>query len=766
MVGGNYRCARSRGRDAWLAVLSVVATAAFVTVSRVDAHVVASDAEPHSDCATQTSNEKSIVVAQNNKGASEKNANQQSDQSKTHEDSPSLVIATDREDDAQESVALEPIASAADYEPDLAVPDLAEAVVEVSDCHSAITRVADASVLPTHAGPKRVVAPMSPSNNSAVAGFNGVQPGTSTRSEVLEKWGMPESGPTDASMLQYQFDELYSVQVHFNDVPQHENQAGPVDQIGTNHQVSMIRIALAQPRDAQSLIKQLHLDDLRAAIFRKNDGDAQAEPIALLFPEQGIELSYLPVDMAMVSDAMASDESPASDKPLVHEITIRPIKAAPFVLRAENDLLGPLTTNIQDLQRALELDSSSARAHWLLSKIRLSVGGAIEAERLAARAVELVPGEDRYRLHLAKCLQQLARYDAAVVETRQVLEGSTATPIVRARALHQMGLLASLGSKNIAQRAVALHLKAIDLADQLVGDDVRSVSPSEGQVAKRLLLDAHLAIAVDIAKGKWQQKDEYVPQWLARASALAEEMIASGEIDLQARLQVAVSALRAVSNLDPPIDPELWVQEAEETAAELQAATTDSLVQQQIDWELGIAYFQAAQIEHRRGKPHKSLRYGEQAEEKLVPIAESRLDLPDTGHLLGRLYFQLGAIYAVHLEDHVQACQWYDLAAELLLEQVPVTSVAVPGRHGDALVSMGVSYWYADSRQKALKLTQAGADLMEEAVASGLLPADVLAVPYGNLASMYGAQGEKEPASRYAKLASKHAEVESSGKRR
>jgi hypothetical protein len=74
---------------------------------------------------------------------------------------------------------------------------------------------------------------------------------------------------------------------------------------------------------------------------------------------------------------------------------------------------------------------------------------------------------------------------------------------------------------------------------------------------------------------------------------------------------------------------------------------------------------------------------------------------------------------------------------------------------------MGVSYWHTGNRQRALELTQAGADLVEEAVVGGILPADALAVPYGNLAAMYKAEGEQQPAVRYARLASQHAPGES-----
>jgi tetratricopeptide (TPR) repeat protein len=654
--------------------------------------------------------------------------------------------------------SLEPVARVSDYEPELAEPELAEPepAGKRSKVANEQVEVTDASanqmvITPTPA--RDVPAPSIPApsvqtrpriepldSQSPVAGFSGVQPGISSRSDVLAKWGEPNqrpsrAAPDRATPWSYQFDDLYQVLVYFN-----------------RERVRLIRISLTKPRPAKELMSCLHLGDLRPATLRTEQGD----PVALVFPEHGVELNIIAPETNLTSA-----DSRASEGVRIQKIAIRPIEAAAFMLRAENDLLGSCAENMKDLQRALELDSRSARAHWLLSVVRLHVGQASQAERLADRAVELAPNEEVYRLHWAKCLKRQARYDAAVEQTRQVLEGASATPIVRAQALYQMGQLASLGSKKIAQRAVALHLKSIEIADRLASIENDKVQ----QAARKLLINAHLAVAMEVARGKWQQKTEYVAQWVARASALAEEMADHDTQALRARLQVAVSALTAVASLDSPIDPELWVEEAAAASAQLHEMIPDELARQQIDWDLGIAYFQAAQIEHRRGWPDQALAYGQQAESLLAPLAVSRSGLPDTDHLLGRVYFQLGAVYAVHLEDHAKACQWYDRAADRLLKQVPVTSMAVPGRHGDALVSMGVSYWHTMNRRRALELTQAGADLVEEVVTGGILPVDALAVPYGNLAAMYKAQGEQQPAMRYARLASQHETVQSANKR-
>ena len=56
-----------------------------------------------------------------------------------------------------------------------------------------------------------------------------------------------------------------------------------------------------------------------------------------------------------------------------------------------------------------------------------------------------------------------------------MLEGTTATPVIRAAALEQMGLLAALGSSEVQERAVPLHNKAIELADPLAASDEPAV---------------------------------------------------------------------------------------------------------------------------------------------------------------------------------------------------------------------------------------------------------------------------------------------------
>jgi hypothetical protein len=113
----------------------------------------------------------------------------------------------------------------------------------------------------------------------------------------------------------------------------------------------------------------------------------------------------------------------------------------------------------------------------------------------------------------------------------------------------------------------------------------------------------------------------------------------------------------------------------------------------------------------------------------------------------------MGAVYAVHKLDHKQASQWYDKAEDLLTGPRPVSDLYSPRREGEMLVSMGVTYWQLGEEARALQLTQSGVNLVEMAVEDGVVAKTALAVPYGNLATMYKHVGEATNAAKYAELA-------------
>ncbi len=561
-----------------------------------------------------------------------------------------------------------------------------------------------------------------------VISFHGITPGLSKRINVLRTWGDPRSEDTQADELKYRFDDLPSVWVRFKD-----------------NLVESIEVELAEPSSAVTLSRKLELQRIRPVVVQ----DSEGRDIAQVFPERGVTLNYATEELGLT---IASDSnSEESDSPRIESILLQPIQAQSFHDRAMANVDRSYTNTIADLEAAIRLDGQLGEARATLAELHSKLGKAVTAERYAAEAVDVEPQQAKHRLKWAKCLRQLARYDRAVEEVRTVLETPDIQPLVRAKALHEMGLLAAFGSKKVARSSIKLHSKAIEIADELaVGDD--RLTRLE---AKALLVEAHLAVAVEISRGAWQKKDESVPQWIERASALAEAMIDEDDAYLGLRLKVAVSALAAAANLEKPINPLLWIEEAENTVDDIKTSIFDSLALNQYKWQLGLAYFHGSQIEHRRSEPESAIHLGELADEQLAELSLQRDEMPDTSYLMGRLYFQIGAVHAVHYDDHLTACQWYDEAIDRLLNPVPVTTVAVPQQHGDALVSMGVSYWSQDDRTRAIELTEAGVELIEAAVDAGLLEGETLMVSYNNLSAMHQAQGEQEPAARYEQLAKK-----------
>lgn len=607
--------------------------------------------------------------------------------------------------DQPDADALQPIANVSACEPELAdapaVDDSAPQVPTLADPPpGADADQSAATASPAAAPPIEIVS------------FNGVTPGVTTRRQLLDQWGEPASQADNGQVLTYRLESFPSVTVSLFD----------------DH-VNSVCIELAEPMTTEELVGKLNLTGLRPHLVRDDFGVHESTS----FPERGVILKH-----AAAANEHSTTDAPAAD-PAVVELVVRPIEAAAFLRRAEAAAPLEMGGRIADLESALELDGANVATRAALAELKLATGAAATAEKLAAEVVELAPKNSDYRLLWARCLKYLARYEQAFEQTRLVLESDQTSQLTRARALEQMALLAAFGSREVQLRTLPFHKQAIQLADELATNENDAVRIG----ANQLLVNAHLAVAERIAMGTWDGKEPAVSQWMQRASSLAEEMIAAGEADVSLRLQVAMSGLAAGGKLNPPLDPAPWIAEAEEAVADLvDAGGVDQLARDQLNWQLGLAYYQAVEIQHRRGDATSALKFGDQAVATLTPLAAGRRELPDTDYVLGRMNFQIGAVHAVHHEDHDLACQWYDKAVDALLEPVPLTELATPGQHGDALVSMGVSYWQVGDRQQAYKVTQAGAELVEQGIDDGVLTAKAASVARSNLTAMGQALGK------------------------
>lgn len=625
---------------------------------------------------------------------------------------------------------LEPISTVSDYEPELADPLPAneppaevDSTVEPASAESDEPRVAAIA-----ADGERVLADVA-SDYAAktapkTAKFHGVTPGLSTRSELIAAWGDPDrigeadGDTTGGAVLGYDLKPFEQVEALVED-----------------DLVAVVRVTLAEDTTVSELISRLKLKAIEPVDV---SDPTTSELLAVAFPEKGLTLLVRPT-----SAAVADSESAG-----VSHLVLEPIDARAFVLRAEQRSSQALRAKLNDLRLAIEAQPTDAHAHWLKASQHLEAGQAASAETAAAEALRLNPEDSSFRVTYAEALRASGEFDKSVVETRRVLDDATTPQISRARALCLMGRLAAMGDQKITSKVIDFQNAAIEIADGLA----TSTDDRERHLAKEVLVSSHLAIAKEVARRDYTDKADTVAEWIGRASGLAEERIDSDGGGLELRLQVAREALAALAEMRPSKDPGPWLAEAVATADTLLAEHDDPLFRARTHWELGEAHQHAVRIEHLRGDAGQALAYGSTAIRELAAGAEPRTTSPAAERLVGQLYFYLGAINAVHKQDHAEAVGWYDKGREILISGIPDSEFIVPRRDGEELVSMGVSYWQQDQRDLAVELTETGARLMERGVSSGVIEEKALAVPYGNLATMYDALENATKASEYRRL--------------
>ncbi len=531
------------------------------------------------------------------------------------------------------------------------------------------------------------------------AAFNGITPGVSTLDDVRKAWGEPTARTEqDGDLLHlYQVGPFNRVETHFREgkvvgIVVHLEKAYPAKLVGEHLQLSNVRPVLVS--------------------------DPRGMVIGQAFPEKGVLFGFAP-----------SDE-PGKASMLVTQIVLDPISAEPFVLRAETFLENDPESAEKDLRVALRLDPAHARAHWLLAKSYMLLGAANEGLAAARRAVASAPHDPQYRLTLAQLLASTGEREAALRELQTVAAASENRPHLKARAVCAQGDLHANGDPPDYKKAVEYYTEAIKIAHPIASDP----HPAYRLAAKEVLVDAHIGAARAIAWGPWEQKEIVVPRWLERAGAAADELAKEGGSPLF-RIRVAAAALSASVGVPSGLDPQPWIARLEE-AAPGALAEAGGVRRLQIQWDIGVALYDAVQCFQIRGEHDAALQYGLEAAELLENGQTSRTLQQSDYYLMGRLYFRLGAIHAIAKQDHAAAVELFDKAVPLLQKAVAGTSGLSAGRLGETFVSMGVSYWESNQASKAIELTEQGIELLEAAVQSGAMDATALEVPHSNLAAM------------------------------
>jgi tetratricopeptide (TPR) repeat protein len=629
------------------------------------------------------------------------------------------------------SEAADPPRSRASVDPDVVmVSDDQPATLPKTAASKAAAPKAAARLAPTPAGAPAAVqfksAPVAPQlqvkappeadelkpSVCDVIPFKGVRPGVSHIAEVAKLWGDPLSIEPKDTMLRHTYacDRFKRVEVTFYE-----------------DKVLSIVLHLERPARVQELLEQLDLLRFEPVEVTSSAGKL----VGLSIPERSTALSFVPGHRDEVSHVVF--DCPDSQ---------------PFVLRAASRMAENYTGCLEDLACALELDPQNAEALSLKASVLLRLGQAREALATIEQTAQHDAQSASQLLVQSKVLAELSQYDQAREVAQRALAGCGRQSELKARVICELADQLAAGPQRDYKSALDLHLQAIQLAEPLVTDS----RPTVRQAAREIRLDAYLAAANDIAWGDWKSKDTVVPKWLERAKGLTGEF-ATQAGQLEATMKLCRKALSASVGMKGALDPAPWIEQLSAASTARLEALRDPVYRHQVEWELGLALYDSLQAYQMRGDIPLALKYGLLAASHLEKAIELRHESPLDQYLLGRLYFRMGSMQAINNKNHRDALVWFDKAWPAVTRRMPTSAWADPGRQGETLVSMAVSYWAAGQPEKALQLTRQGVEWMEQAVGDGVLDKQALSVPYSNLSAMHRYLGEEDKARGFAQLA-------------
>lgn len=546
------------------------------------------------------------------------------------------------------------------------------------------------------------------------AEFNGVKPGTTLSDELEKLWGAGNEIGRDGDqvVLSYALAEFPRVDVSLD-----------------KNVVQSIVVHLQTPMPPAALAEKLEVNNVRPVIVPDDAGAVLGQ----LYPEHGVLFNF------------------AADGKRVVQVALEAIDVEAFVLRAESNLELRTREALADVNYVLKRQPDHARASWLRAKILCQFARYDEAMIAVQAALVTEPKNPTYRLTLAEIAGATGKYDEAAQEIQDVLSATDLPGEVRAKGLCLLGNLLAASPAHDYKQAMEHHMSAIQAADPLSISEHVAIR----RAAKQVLIDAHLAVAHDIAAGTFQQKERVVPKWLSRASAYVQDMIEAEDGDPALRLKLVRGALATCVAAPGKVDATPWKRSVMKTGKELVAKAEDPWRKSRLEWDLGLLSYDSLITDEDRGDTQHLLANCTITATYLEAGAKDRSETPDEVFRLGRLYYRIGSLHALRRSDHKTAVAWYEKAVPLLDRPLPASCRSEQGKYGEWYVSMGISYWEIGQGDFAVQLTDAGLKHVEEAVARQLIDRKALAVPYSNLAAMHEKLGHQNEAKNFAELAAK-----------
>ncbi len=539
------------------------------------------------------------------------------------------------------------------------------------------------------------------------ASFQGVTPGKSRPSQVEAKLGPPAKREDRDGVSHWHYKEF-----------------GPFASVEVwieQEIVTAVVAKLAQPMAPDELAAQLKLKRFRPVEVK--DGP---EVLGQVYPERGVLFTYAPN---------------SSSPPKVLQIALEPLTAEPFWLRASQTPRQQYRQILTDLEYARQLGWKEPEATWLEIELRSQLEQWSAADRLAQEVEPQTFSQHCLRVWLAA---QTGRIDTALTEAQSLRERAS-KPLEVAQAEHFLGNLHAIGLDRDLPRAVKHQTEVVRQTRALMGERERATR----RAARRLAIDAHLALARAVAAGPFQDKTSVTVEWWRAARELAEDQpIFQRDLDLQHL--VARSTLEANAALEKPILATPYVSRLRTLTSKMLEQNEDPLYQIRVRRDAAKGLMAAAVVFRKLGRFSLALETAQEARKLAASNPENTVR---DRYLRGCIEFTVGSIYAVYQKDHEKACQHYDRALAAFPQELPTALEHETGEHGERLVSIGVSLWEVGRKREAIEWTERGASWMERAAEHGLLPESALTVPYGNLSAMQKAMGNQDASEEYARKA-------------
>ena len=540
--------------------------------------------------------------------------------------------------------------------------------------------------------------------------FQGLTPGRSSATDLKDKFGaaQAESQENGVETLTFQLGPFQQVKV------------GVSDKI-----VRSIQVFFKETYAPQDMANQLGIDQFKAVVVR----DARGVETGRIYPERGATLLYVH----------------KSDPVQVKQLILEPISPVPFLQRAQENEFSHFKAALDDLSEVQRLDPNNEEAHAMEARILLQTGQFKRASQAIQNAMDSGSDSPAHQLLQAQIQFQSGHWKKAEKTIVAVLENEQLESLHRSQATCLRGDLYGRHGQRDYQKAIQYHLDGIKQAKSLVthsDDEVR-------RQARRILLDAHLSIANDIAWGDWKNKATVVPKWLSISEQLQDSLASHDSVDSAIALYVQQRTLSAYMGIGGELDAEEIVEGLTESYNQLMENHSDALFKQKVRWMTGSALYYAGRIAQQQGKSQDALRNATDAHHLLSIVTESRDVVPRSEILVGDACFLIGSLHAVYKHDHAEAVKWYAESLQGYEQPTVAEQIMNRGLHGERLVSMGLSFWQSGDQQRGLQLTRKGTELIEKAVEKENYESQILTVPYGNLVAMYRHLENDEMAEQY-----------------